>query len=261
MNKNKYIRIVLSVMIVIAIIKLSGQHTDTVFSQTQRLTLGNIIRSLDFVKEKRISIKKVITDVEKRKVDFPLTLESETLLRNEGANNELIETIRRNSPPVKVIPTPTPEFIIKEVLVTPTPKNDSNAISNINKTPLFSVIKTLEGHSNSVHSVSFSPDGKTLASGSWDSTIKLWNVETRTKIRTLSGSSFDYHSVSFSPDGKTLVSGTSDNTIKLWNIETGKEIKTLKGHSNSVNSVSFSPDGKTLASGSLDNTIKLWRIQ
>jgi len=119
----------------------------------------------------------------------------------------------------------------------------------------------LEGHREGVWSVSFSPDSKTLASGSEDNTIKLWNLETGKEIRTLKGHSNFVLSVSFSPDGKTLASGSEDNTIKLWNLETGKEIRTLNGHSNSVYSVSFSPDGKTLASGSEDNTIKLWNLE
>ncbi|MEG4632638.1 WD40 repeat domain-containing protein [Microcoleus sp. AR_TQ3_B6] len=118
----------------------------------------------------------------------------------------------------------------------------------------------LETHSNLVSSVSFSPDGKTLASGSYDKTIKLWDITTGKEIRTLQGHSSSVNSVSFSPDGKTLASGSVDNTIKLWDITTGKEIRTLQGHSNSVRGVSFSPDGKTLASGSYDKTIKLWDI-
>ncbi|MEH1794450.1 WD40 repeat domain-containing protein [Nostoc sp.] len=121
--------------------------------------------------------------------------------------------------------------------------------------------RTLTGHSNIVNSVSFSPDGKTLASGSGDKTIKLWNLETGKEIRALMGHSLIVFSVSFSPDGKTLASGSWDKTIKLWNLETGKEIRTLTGHSLIVNSVSFSPDGKTLASSSADKTIKLWNLE
>ena len=118
----------------------------------------------------------------------------------------------------------------------------------------------LQGHDGFVSSVSFSADGKTLASGSDDNTIKLWNLETGKEIRTLKGHDSRVSSVSFSADGKTLASGSEDKTIKLWNLETGKEIRTLKGHDSSVSSVSFSADGKTLASGSDDKTIKLWNL-
>ncbi|MDZ8228113.1 MAG: WD40 repeat domain-containing protein, partial [Nostoc sp. ChiVER01] len=121
-------------------------------------------------------------------------------------------------------------------------------------------IHTLTGHDNFVWSVSFSPDGKTLASGSDDKTIKLWNLDTGKEIRTLTGHDNFVWSVSFSPDGKTLASGSEDKTIKLWNLETAKEIHTLTGHDNPVYSVSFSLDGKTLASGSRDKTIKLWNL-
>ncbi|MEH1858604.1 MAG: AAA-like domain-containing protein [Nostoc sp.] len=118
----------------------------------------------------------------------------------------------------------------------------------------------LEGHSDEVFSVVFSPDGKTLASASRDKTIKLWNRETGKEITTLRGHSDRVISVVFSPDGKTLASASHDKTIKLWNRETGKEITTLRGHSDRVYSVVFSPDGKTLASASRDKTIKLWNF-
>ena len=118
----------------------------------------------------------------------------------------------------------------------------------------------LESDSDEVSSVSFSPDGKTLASGSADQTIKLWDVTTGKEIRTFQGHSRSVLSVSFSPDGKTLASGSYDNTIKLWDVTTGKEIHTFQGHSAGVWSVSFSPDGKTLASGSADETVILWNV-
>jgi len=114
------------------------------------------------------------------------------------------------------------------------------------------------GHQNYVLAVSFSPDGKTLASGSADNTLKLWNVADGKEIRTLRGHKDSVLAVSFSPDGKTLASGSSDATLKLWNVADDKEIRTFTGYQDSVQAVSFSPDGKTLASGSADNTIKLW---
>jgi WD40 repeat protein len=116
----------------------------------------------------------------------------------------------------------------------------------------------LEGHQGSVRSMSFSPDGKILASSSDDGTIKLWNTKTGKEIRTLLGHERSVRSISFSPNGKTLAS-ISDTMIKLWNTETGKEIQTLPGHESFVQSISFSPDGKTLASSS-DKIIKLWNV-
>ncbi len=118
---------------------------------------------------------------------------------------------------------------------------------------------TLTGHNNDVRSVSFSPDGTLLASGSLDGTIGLWNVKTGKRLHTLTGHRSGASSVSFSPDGSLLTSG-SGNTIGLWDVKTGSLLRTLTGHKDDVYSVSFSPDGTLLASGSDDNTIGLWEL-
>ncbi|MEW6499013.1 MAG: WD40 repeat domain-containing protein, partial [Cyanobacteriota bacterium] len=118
----------------------------------------------------------------------------------------------------------------------------------------------LEGHNKGVISVSYSPDGKTLASASDDNTIKVWNLATGKEIATLQGHREAVISVNYSPDGKTLASASWDNTIKVWNLATGKAIVTLQGHSHLVYDVSYSPDGKTLASASEDKTIKVWNL-
>jgi len=115
-------------------------------------------------------------------------------------------------------------------------------------------------HSGSVNSVAFSPDGKTVLSGSYDHTLKLWDVATGYEIRTLVGHSGEVTSVAFSPDGKTALSASADATLKLWDIETGRQIKTLAGHSGSVNSIAFSPDGKSALSGGDDYTLRLWDL-
>ncbi|WPJ64265.1 hypothetical protein SMAC4_13771 [Sordaria macrospora] len=119
-------------------------------------------------------------------------------------------------------------------------------------------LQTLEGHSNGVNSVAFSPDGQRLASGSYDHTIKIWDPASGSCLQTLEGHSRSVNSVAFSPDGQRLASGSYDHTIKIWDPASGSCLQTLEGHRRWVNSVAFSPDGQRLASGSYDHTIKIW---
>jgi WD40 repeat protein len=116
-------------------------------------------------------------------------------------------------------------------------------------------------HTDVVRSVAFSPNGKILASGSADQTVKLWDTVMGQELRTLSGHGQTVSAVAFSPDGTTLASGSQDNTIKLWDVPTGKQRITLAlGTGNSVEAVAFSPDGKTLASAA-STTIMLWDVR
>ena len=108
-------------------------------------------------------------------------------------------------------------------------------------------------------SVAFSPDGGTLASGSWKGILRLWRISDGSFL-SLEGHSAGVNSVAFSPDGQTLASGSSDGTVRLWRASDGSLLRILGENLGTVYSVAFSPDGETLASGSSDGTVQLWRL-
>jgi len=126
-----------------------------------------------------------------------------------------------------------------------------------------SIGETLRGHNKEVTSIAFSPDGKMLASGSYDKTIRLWDTSTWRAIGDpLIGHEQAVTCIAFSPDSKTLVSGSGDKLIRVWDIVNHQLLgEPLREHKSTVTSLAFSPDGKTLASGSLDKTICLWDMR
>jgi WD40 repeat protein len=108
--------------------------------------------------------------------------------------------------------------------------------------------------------VAFSPDGKTVVSGSYDKTLRVWDVASGQSLRTLEGHGESVDAVAFSPDGKTVVSGSSDSTLRVWDVATGQSLPMLTGHTGAVYAVAFSSDGKTVVSGSHDGTLRVWPI-
>ena len=96
--------------------------------------------------------------------------------------------------------------------------------------------------------VAFSPDHRRLVSGSLDSEVKLWNLDSGDVLRTFQGQTGWIDSLAFSPDGRTVASGTATGAVKLWNVISGELERTLQDNTGKVNSVAFSPDGRILAS-------------
>lgn len=129
------------------------------------------------------------------------------------------------------------------------------------------VIQNIDGHSAIVLSLSISPDGKILASGSADKTVKTWDLKTGKLLHTFAVRKDPIHSVALSPDGKILASGGErkykteqgkTTTIYLWNPINGELLRTISGHSLRVKKLVFSPDGKILASVGNESVVKLW---
>jgi WD40 repeat protein len=116
---------------------------------------------------------------------------------------------------------------------------------------------SLKGHQGAVWCAAFTPDGRTLATGSDDTTAILWDVA-GVGPAALSGHRMEVNSVAFSPDGRTLVSVSDDKDVKLWDVSTGRERAVLKGHTGPIKFVTFSPDGRLFATGGGDRTVRLW---
>lgn len=147
----------------------------------------------------------------------------------------------------------------------------------------FRLRQKLHGHTETIRSISISPDGLTLASGSEDQTVRLWDLNSGKLLQVLQGHTNRINAVCFSPDGGTLVSGGDDQTIRLWDVPAKQlgnakslsplvtaasggsdpysyPLQTLQGYDARIKAACFSPNGQLLASGSVDQALLLWNM-
>lgn len=119
--------------------------------------------------------------------------------------------------------------------------------------------RTLTGHADAVRAIAISPDGRLLASGSYDQTIKVWDLRTGKVLHTLTGHASRVSCIAISPDSQILASGSYDQTVRLWALDTGELLQILPGRSGKAIDVSFNPNGQTLLSSDL--TAKIWAVR
>ncbi len=121
--------------------------------------------------------------------------------------------------------------------------------------------RTIRGHRDGLYTAAFSPDGKILATGSYDEKIKLWQVATGKELRMLTGHNGAIFDLAFHPSGKMLASASGDTTVKLWDVATGTRLDTLGQPTKEQYAVAFRPDGTQVVGGGVDNRIRVWEIR
>ena len=117
-----------------------------------------------------------------------------------------------------------------------------------------------KGHNDSILSAEVAPDGKTLATGSYDKQVLLWDLSQGKVIRPLKDHTDAVYAVAFAPDGKTLASAGADRTVKLWDVASGRKLRTFSDATAELYTVVFGPDGKTVLAGGVDRSIRAWAV-
>ncbi|MGH3977294.1 MAG: WD40 repeat domain-containing protein, partial [Pseudonocardiaceae bacterium] len=145
------------------------------------------------------------------------------------------------------------------------PQTHASLLQTLESTSYF---RTMSGHTNAVWGVAFAPDGHTLATGSTDQTVRLWDLSNRDQPRPLgaplTGHTSTVVGVAFAPDGHTLATGSADRTVQLWDLSNRDQPRPLgaplTGHTDTVQGVAFAPGGRALATVSDDQTVRLWDL-
>ncbi|KAK0553417.1 WD repeat-containing protein 5 [Tilletia horrida] len=120
---------------------------------------------------------------------------------------------------------------------------------------------TLYGHTRSISSLSFSPDGTKLLSAGADKLLKIWQVRTGTLLHTLAGHTQGVNCIGWSSDSMYVASGSDDRTVKVWNASSGALLRDIQGHTSFVLCLAYNPQSTLIVSGSVDETIKMWDVK
>jgi hypothetical protein len=118
----------------------------------------------------------------------------------------------------------------------------------------------IRGHHDALLAAAISPDGKLVATASYDQTIRLWDVATGKELRLLKGHNGPVFDVAFDPSGRLLASASGDRTVKLWEVATGERLDTFSQPTKEQYAVVFSPDGQQVIAGGVDSRIRVWRL-
>src|SRR6266568_61901 len=189
--------------------------------------------------------------------------------RNDAANNEVdagrrLEPARRPTYSTPAARTgPFPSLLMKAfsgvlvaclVLVFGTRTIDTTLAR-----PLGTTFFVYGGHSDFVSAVAWSPNGRYIASASWDHTVQVWDVNTRALLFSYEHNDIVY-ALAWSPNGRYIASGGWDNTVQVWDVNNGTNYRTYTRHSDFVSALAWSPDSRYIASGSWDHTVQVWNV-
>ncbi|HSJ03481.1 MAG TPA: hypothetical protein VK956_13555, partial [Verrucomicrobium sp.] len=122
------------------------------------------------------------------------------------------------------------------------------------------LVRKFEGHNDALYALALAPDGRALATGSYDQKIRVWDLSTGAEVRVLTGHNGGVFGLAFRPDGKILASASADRTVKLWEVATGRRLDTFSQPLKEQWAVAFSPDGQLLAAGGTDNRLRVWQV-